>query len=152
MAFASSCLVTDVLNFEKIIVEVLKRTGCRKFARRFYGSQPNIKCLITPYFAAKISIGSILGAAASNSAAFSINAFAILPPRCASLPSSSEEVSKMPNVEASIRNAYHVIVPASSLASGNALVINSSTQTYLLRLYFLILLLGCSYISQWLFA
>ena len=96
MAFASSCLVTDVLNFEKIIVEVLKRTGCRKFARRFYGSQPNIKCLITAYFAAKISIFSILGAAASKSGAFSINAFAILPPRCASLPSSSEKVSKMP--------------------------------------------------------
>jgi signal transduction histidine kinase len=58
------------------------------------------------YLAAKTSNFSIDGAVANNSGAFSISAFAILPPRCASLPSSSEKVSKMPNVEASIRNAY----------------------------------------------
>src|SRR5271169_1301291 len=78
-------------------------------------------------FEAKISGCSIAGGFANRSSAFAKRAFATSPPRCALRPFSSGNVSKMPNFDGPIFNAYQVVVPVSACTNGSADFRNCST-------------------------
>ena len=76
---------------------------------------------------ARISRFSICGGLANSSSALANSALAISPVRCAFLPSSSLNVSKMPNFAGPSLRAYQVVVPVSLTARGCADFRNDST-------------------------